>query len=80
MLKASQRLLKSNNHLEVFQIINGKIGVNFSNCWVKDDCFLIGEFGRGDTFEEACEDYIDKIQGKTLVFEEYGRRREVSLI
>lgn len=80
MLTASERLLRSGNRLEVFQMIDGRIGIHFQNCEVKDDCFLIGAFGRGNTFEEACEDYIKEIQGKTLVFEEYGRRREVILI
>ena len=80
MLTASERLLRSGNRLEVFQMIDGRIGVHFQNCEVKDGCFLIGAFGRGNTFEEACEDYIKEIQGKTLVFEEYGKRREVILI
>lgn len=80
MLTASKRLLRTGNRLEVFEIINGKIGVHFQNCEVRDGCFLVGSFGRGNTFEEACEDYINEIQGKTLVFNEYGQKREVILI
>ena len=44
MLTASERLLRSGNRLEVFQMIDGRIGVHFQNCEVKDDCFLIGAF------------------------------------
>ena len=79
-MKASERLLNTENSLVVFKMINGKIGVHFENCEVKDGCFLIGTFGRGNTFEEACENYLEQIQGKTLVFNTYGNRKEVVLI
>lgn len=79
-MKASERLLRTENYLTVFKMINGKIGVHFENCEVKDGCFLIGTFGRGNTFEEACENYLEQIQGKTLVFNIYGNRKEVVLI
>lgn len=52
-----------------------KCGVNiesicvcYQDCEVKEDQFLIALFGEGDTFEEACESYLQKIRGKTLVF------------
>ena len=79
-MKASERLLRTENYLTVFKMVNGKIGVHFENCEVKDGCFLIGAFGRGNTFEEACENYLEQIQGKTLVFNIYGNRKEVVLI
>jgi hypothetical protein len=79
-MKASERLLNTEYSLVVFKMVNGKIGVHFENCEVKDECFLIGEFGRGNTFEEACENYLERLQGKTLVFNAYGNRKEVVLI
>ena len=79
-MKASERLLNTEYSLVVFKMVNGKIGVHFENCEVKDGCFLIGTFGRGNTFEEACENYLEQIQGKTLVFNTYGNRKEVVLI
>ena len=79
-MKASERLLNTEYSLVVFKMVNGKIGVHFENCEVKDGCFLIGAFGRGNTFEEACENYLEQIQGKTLVFNIYGNRKEVVLI
>lgn len=79
-MKASERLLNTEYALVVFKMVNGKIGVHFENCDVKDGCFLIGAFGRGNTFEEACENYLEQIQGKTLVFNAFGNRKEVVLI
>ena len=79
-MKASERLLNTEYFLVVFKMVNGKIGVHFENCEVKDGCFLIGTFGRGSTFEEACEDYLERIQGQTLVFNVFGNRKEVVLI
>ena len=79
-MKASERLLRTENSLTVFKMINEKIGVHFENCEVKDGYFLIGTFGRGNTFEEACEDYLERIQGQTLVFNIFGNRKEVVLI
>ena len=79
-MKASERLLNTGNSLIVFKMVNGKIGVHFENCEVRDECFLIGEFGRGNTFEEACENYLERLQGKILVFNVFGNRKEVILI
>lgn len=79
-MKASERLLNTENSLIVFKMINEKIGVRFENCEVKNGCFLIDEFGRGNTFEEACENYFERIQGRTLVFNAFGNRKEVVLI
>lgn len=62
--------------LETWNFPNGKIAVRFSNCEVKEGDFLISAFGKGNTFFEACEDYIDKIKGKTLVFNAYTKQRK----
>jgi len=82
-MKASERLLNTEFPLKVFKICNKKmkpIGVCFYNCEIKDGYFLISEFGAGYSFEEACEDYLERIQGKTLVFNAYENRKEVVLI
>lgn len=79
-MKASERLLNTGYHLNVYKMINGKMVVRFAGCEVKDGYFLITTFGSGNTFEEACEDYIKEIQGKTLVFDAFGSRKEVVLI
>lgn len=65
-------------NLEVWKFAgnNGKIRVNFKNCEVKDGYFLRGEYGEGNTFYEACEDYARKINGKKLVFNAYSDARK----
>ena len=75
------RLLKLNKRLEVYSTIGDKIGVHFEYCYVKGNGVLIGAFGTGNTIYEACEDYINQISGKTLVFTPpYGKREEVTVI
>ena len=73
-MTALERLLNTGYHLEVFKWDTGReigIGVNFQNSEIKDGMFLVGEYGRGQTFEEACENYIRQISGKTLFFNSY---------
>ena len=81
---AYERLLNSGNHLEVFQWDNGQekgIGVSFKGGELKDGVCLVGAFGKGHSFEEACEDYMRQLSGKTVVFNAYtNRRREVVFI
>ena len=83
-MTALERLLNTGYHLDVFQWNDGKetgIGVHFQDCETKDGMFLVGTFGSGQTFEEACENYIRQISGKTLVFHAYtDRRTEVTFI
>lgn len=83
-MKASEILLSlCNESLEVwrFQTNSCKIGVHYKNGETKDGQFLIGEFGVGATFEEACEAYFEKIRGKTLVFDAYSpSKREVTIL
>lgn len=70
-MKASDILLSLEGaNLEVWRYAtkDGGIGVCYQHCEVKDGPFLIGVHGGGSTFEEACEAYLEKIRGKTLLF------------
>ncbi len=81
-MTAFERLINTGYHLDVFQWNNGVekgIGVCFQNSEIKDGMFLVGEYGRGKTFEEACEDYIHKISGKTIVFDAYTDSRKEAI-
>lgn len=83
-MKAYEILLSLNNSsLEVwrYQTNGGGIGVCYKNCEIKDGPFLVGVHGGGTTFEEACEAYLEKIRGKTLVFNACSlSRREVKIL
>lgn len=68
-MKASEKLLNLENRtIRVGKNINGKVYVRYERCDVKDGRFFIGTYGTGNNFEEACEDYLNKISGKTIVF------------
>lgn len=72
------RLARTGIDLCISKIVTGKIAVHFESTYVKDGCFLCGEFGLGDTVEEAAADYIKKLEGKTIVVEpSYKNRREI---
>ena len=81
-MKASEKLLNLEKRmLKVGKNINGKVYVHYESCDVKDGCFLIGTYGTGNNFEEACEDYLNKISGKTIVFNaESSNREEVKVL
>ena len=80
-MNAVDRLLSLQPHnLVVFKDVKGNICVEYQNCEIKDGYFLLGIPGRGATFEEACEDYMNTIAGKTLVFNSYGNRKEVTVL
>lgn len=82
-MKASDKLLKlEGHHLTVFKSADeGQVAVCYEDAWVKDGLFLRGEFGHGVNFEEACEDYLNIISGKTLVFDVFdGKREEVRVL
>ena len=80
-MKASKKLLNLGKRIIVDKNVHGKVYVHYENCYVKDDCFLIGVFGTGCDFEEACEDYLNKISGKTIVFNaESSNREEVKVL
>jgi len=75
------RLLNLNEHLEVWRIPSGEICVAYENCEISDGVALIGMFGTGWTFEEAVDDYFEKISGKKLVFNSCtDRRKEVRVL
>ena len=74
-MKAYERLLAlENHHLEVF---NNSLGlcVLYQGGDILEYPCRKTEFGTGRNFEEACEDYLNKISGKRLVFG-YGENRE----
>lgn len=81
-MKASEKLLNLEGRmLSVGKNIKGKVYVHYERCDVKDGCFLIGSYGIGNSFEEACEDYLNKISGKTVVFNaESSNREEVKVL
>lgn len=67
--------------LIVSKNINNKIIVCYNHCDIKGDGVLIGKVGKGNSFEEACADYLNIISGKTLVFYAGSeRRREVTIL
>lgn len=68
-------------HLEVSKNSYGAVCVEYKNSEVKDGMFLVSEYGTGIDFESACDDYLAKIRGKTLVFNACSSsRREVSIL
>ena len=80
-MNAVDRLLSlSFADLVVSKTIYGTITVHYQSAYIKDDGLLIGTFGAGGTFEEACENYLQKISGKTLVFDYPGHRKEVTVL
>ncbi len=80
-MTASKRLLKLESiRLEAWTVQNGKVAVSFKNCEIKNGMFLVSEFGTGDTFEQACEDYLNKISGKTFVFNASSSSRKEIIV
>lgn len=81
ILLSNVQVAISRRLLEVWEFCDGEIGVSYKNCNVRDEEWLRGVFGKGSTFEEACEDYLSKIRGETLVFD-YNKpnRFEVELL
>lgn len=68
-MKAYEILLSlDREHLNVCKISDDEIAVQYQDADVKEGYFLISQFGCGGDFESACEDYLSKIRGKTLVF------------
>lgn len=77
VIPPSQRLLSLEGHPLLFwKNDNDQIIVAYWDCDIKGYGVLIGESGCGYTFEEACQDYIRKISGKTLVFHACTKSRE----
>ena len=67
-MKSSEILLRlDGEHLEIFQNRHG-VCVMYQGAEIKDGSFLVIDYGIGTDFESACDDYLDKIRGKKLVF------------
>ena len=75
-MKASDRLLNLRHDLTVSKSEDGTLCVDFEDCSIKDGMFLTSSCGWGKTFEEACEDCLKNISGKTLVFDYSDGSRE----
>lgn len=62
--------------------VKDAVCVKYDEAWVLGGGVLEGTYGRGADFEDACEDYLTKIRGKTLVFEGVRNktRREVRVL
>lgn len=50
--------------------------VKYQNAELKDDEGIRECFGLGKTFEDACDEYLSWIRGKTLVFTASGGNHE----
>lgn len=80
-MRAIERLAKLKGHkLVVSEGAFGRYYAHYENCEVKDGYFLKGEFGVGEDVIEACEDYLKKISGKTLVFNAMTDKREEVIV
>lgn len=70
-------LLSLGEMIEVWSFPDSKeVGVSYRNCEIKDGIFLKAIYGIGDTFEQACKDYLRQIHGKTLVFNACSKERK----
>ena len=74
------RLLNLSERLEVWRLPNDEIAVAFRSCEVKNGDFLISEFGKGRTFHEAVDNYLERISGKRLVFNACSENRHEVLV
>lgn len=66
-------------NLEVFRNKEG-ICVMYKGADIKCGIALKGEYGVGIDFESACDDYLNKIRGKKLVFNVYGDNRKEIIV
>ena len=74
-MKSSEILLSlDDGHLEVFNNCHG-ICVHYKGAEIKDGDFLIGAYGVGVDFESACDNYLEQIRGKKLVFNAFSNDR-----
>lgn len=62
--------------LNVRADMKGNVLVSYAGCEIKDGVCLVSSYGRGLTFEEACDDYLSQIRGKTLVFNAGTKNRK----
>lgn len=74
---ASYSLLQlDHRYLNVWMLDDGNYAVAYQGADVKDGIGLLGVFGKGESFELACANYMTRIRGKTLVFDAYSENRE----
>ena len=80
-MRASDRLLNlEGKYLEASRDCEGNVMVCYRNADIKKGVGLLGVCGRGRTLEEACENYLELISGKTLVFNAFDNREEVFVL
>ena len=75
-MEIENRLLRLGYYLKVWQILGDLVAVAYEDCYVRDGPCLVGIFGEGKNFKEACEDYCRRISGKELVFGEGTKNRK----
>lgn len=74
---AAYRLLQLDHHyLNVWMLDDGNYAVAYQGADVKDGIGLLGVFGKGQSFELACADYMTRIRGKKLVFDADSENRK----
>lgn len=67
--------------LEVSKNNSGNVKVQYKGAEIKDGMFLVSAYGCGKDFEEACDNYLSRIRGETLVFDACTKhRREVTVL
>lgn len=80
-MNAQEILFSLGERLETWRRPDGDIIVCYQKCEVKEGMFLKGTYGTGKTFSSACEDYLNQLHGKTLIFNAYsGSRKEVRVL
>ena len=70
-----QLVTNSGETIVINKDINDNFVVHIDKCDVYTNPGALGVCGRGETVEQAAKDYIQKISGKTLVFN-YGTESE----
>lgn len=74
---ASYSLLQlDHRYLNVWMLDDGNYAVAYQGADVKDGSGLLGVFGKGQSFELACANYMLRIRGKTLVFDAGSENRK----
>lgn len=71
-----ERLLQLEGKCLMVRMRSGRYIVSFAHCEVKNGGFLKSCDGVGDTVEDAANEYMAQISGKTLVFNAESKNRE----
>lgn len=59
-----------------WKVPSGKKAINFERCDIKDGIVLEGAYGIGSTFEQAYDNYLDKLDYRKLVFDSCKESRK----